>query len=156
MSNLQADSAGNAERPSDTPVELTGRCACGAVKLRAKVPKTFGVCHCRTCRRWTSSIWMGVRSIEPPHITGPVKIWKSSGFADRAFCAECGASIWHRPKLAKGPTLALGLFDDQTGWTMNKQIFIEEQPDHYGFGGRGTGFTGWGALWALLSGRMPK
>jgi hypothetical protein len=99
---------------------------------------------------------MGVRSIEPPHISGPVKVWKSSGFADRAFCADCGTSIWHRPNIAKGTTLALGMFDDQTGWTMNRQIFIEDQPDHYGFGDRGTRLTAWGTLLALLLARMPR
>ena len=136
--------------------DLTGRCACGAVTVRAKVPKTFGVCHCRTCRRWAGGVWMGVRTMAPPQIDGPIKIWDSSAFADRAFCEKCGTCIWHRPKMTNAPTLGLGLFDDQSGWTMNRQIFVEEQPEHYAFGDRGVSFTGWAAFLALLSGRMPK
>lgn len=73
---------------------------------------------------------------------------------DRYAC--CGMAIWHRPFQSKTPALGLGLFDDQTGWTINRQIFVEEQPDHYGFGDKATRLTGWDAFIALISGKMPK
>ena len=133
----------------------TGRCACGDVTLTAVTHKTFGVCHCRMCRRWVGGVWMGVRA-DNPDINGPVEVWKSSRIAERAKCKTCGSAIWHRGRGSKTYTLGLGLFDDQDGWEMNRQIFIEEQPDHIGFGDKGTGFTGWGVLWALITGRMPR
>lgn len=136
--------------------ELIGSCGCGAMTIRAKVPKTYGVCHCRMCRRWTGGVWMGVATSEPPKIEGPLKIWKSSIYAERAICEQCGSSIWHRPKGMKNPILGQGLFDDQEGWVMNRQIFSDEQPEHYAFGERGSSMTGWGAIVAILFGKMPK
>ena len=141
---------------SEDMADRTGRCACGAVTIRARTPKTFGVCHCRTCRRWVGGVWMGVRCDGQPEVKGPVKVWTSSGIADRASCAECGSAIWHRARMSKATTLGLGLFDDQEGWTMVRQIFVEEQPEHYGFGSKGVALTGWGTFWALISGKMPK
>ncbi len=99
---------------------------------------------------------MGVRPVSPPDIKGPIKIWSSSKLTDRAFCEKCGSAIWHRPLNTKLPTLGQGLFKDQEGWEMNRQIFTDEQPDHYGFGDKGISMTGWGAIISLLTGKMPK
>jgi len=99
---------------------------------------------------------MGVRTTQPPIIKGPVKIWKSSAIADRAICEECGSAIWHRPLKSKTPILGQGLFDDQEGWQMNRQLFGNAKPDHYNFGDTGLIMTGWGTLVAILLGKMPK
>jgi len=132
---------------------LTGQCACGAVRFQVQAIKTYGVCHCQMCRQWTAGVWMGVRVPKHTQIDGPLQVWKSSGIADRG---TCGSSIWHRPKPGGDMVLGQGPFDDQSGWTMNRQIFADRQPDHYGFGDRGVILTAWGTLWALLTGRMPK
>ena len=138
----------------------SGRCACGAVSFTALTSKSFGACHCRMCRRWVGGVWFGVRSHGAPEISGPVKIWDSSKIARRATCEKCGTAIWHRSKVGEAATLGLGLFDDQEGWTLVRQIFAEEQPSHYnvsgGNGERGLVFTGWGTLWALITGKMPR
>lgn len=35
---------------------ITGRCYCGAVRLRARqMPQTVAYCHCSDCRRWTGA-----------------------------------------------------------------------------------------------------
>ena len=99
---------------------------------------------------------MGVRTVGAPEIKGPVRIWDSSRHAHRANCADCGSNIFHGLKSKEEKTLGLGLFDDQEGWVMTRQIFTEEQPDHLGFGDKAVGFTGWGTLVALLTGRLPK
>lgn len=142
--------------PEEKIFDLTGKCACGAVQVKAKVPKTYGVCHCQMCRRWCGGMWMAVYPVEPPVITGPVKIWKSSKYADRAICENCGSAIWHRPLKIKRPVLGQGLFDDQEGWQMNRQIFTDDKPDHYGFGDTGRVMTGWGAIVSIFTGQMPK
>jgi len=135
---------------------LTGRCACGAVTFVANATKTYGVCHCKMCRRWCGGVWMGVRTTKSPQIEGPVKIWKSSKLADRAICENCGSAIWHRPLGTDKPVLGQGLFDDQVDWSLNRQIFVDSKPDHYGFGDTGKIMTGWAAIWTLLTGKMPK
>ena len=99
---------------------------------------------------------MGVLCEDLIEISGPVETWVSSRTADRGFCRRCGSNIWHRSKLMKQPTLGLGLFDDQEGWRMTRQIFTNEKPQHYDFGNAAPAFTGWGTLWAFLCGRLPK
>jgi len=134
----------------------TGRCACGAVTFSVKAPKTYGACHCEMCRRWTGGVWMGVVALAEPVVTGEVTRWTSSKIAERGFCARCGSSVWHRPKIGSMPTLGQGLFDDQTGWTRTREIFVDDQPDHYAFGAPATAFTAWGTIIAYLLGRLPK
>ena len=135
----------------------TGKCACGAVKFQVKAPATYGACHCEMCRRWCGGIWMGVVCEEVLGIEGPVKVWASSKIASRAFCNNCGSSIWHKPKQSTAYTFGQGLFDDQSGWSLTREICADDQPEHYALADKGqTAFTGWGTLIAVLSGRLPK
>lgn len=61
-----------------------------------------------------------------------LQIFKSSPFAERGFCRTCGAHIFHRP--VDGPELAVsaGLFDDPEQY-VGSEIFVDSQPEHYGF-----------------------
>ncbi len=142
--------------PSNSAMHRSGRCACGDVRVVAEVTKTYGVCHCRTCRRWAGGVWMGVLAGKTAEIEGPVAVWKSSAWADRAHCKTCGTAIWHRLRATGDTTLGQGLFDDQEGWEMKREIFCNEKPDHYAFGSGALAYTGWGFLWALLTGRLAK
>ena len=135
---------------------MAGRCACGAVTFTALVPKTYGVCHCDMCRRWTGGVWMGVVADSTPQINGPIEVWTSSRMARRAFCQKCGSSVWHQANMAKTPTLGQGLFDDQSGWTRSREIFIDAKPDHYAFGAPAKAFTAAGTMIAYVLGRLPK
>ena len=119
-------------------------------------PKTYGACDCDMCRRWTGGVWMGVVAHEEPEITGTPQIWTLSRMAERAFCPECGSSIWYRPKVGKTPTLGQGLFDDQADWTRSREIFVDNKPDHYAFGAPAKALTGAATIIAYLLGRLPK
>ena len=99
---------------------------------------------------------MGVLAGKIARIEGPVKVGRSSAFADRAHCETCGTAIWHRFRPSGEVTLGQGLFEDQTGWRMVREIFCHERPAHYAFGGAATAYTGWGFLWALITGRLAK
>lgn len=99
---------------------------------------------------------MGVVAAAEPTVTGPVQIWVSSKYGERGFCPKCGSSLWHKSKLAKTPTLGQGSFDDQTGWTRSREIFVDEKPDHYAFGAPAKAFTGIGTMIAYILGRLPK
>lgn len=100
---------------------------------------------------------MAVQSAEPPQIDGQLTVWQSSRHGERASCATCGGAVYFRSRLGSGLTLfGLGLFDDQDGWTMTRQICAEDRPDHYDFGAPAPAFTGWGTIWAILTGRLPR
>ncbi len=111
----------------------TGACACGAVTFRASVEKRYGVCHCRTCRRWVGGPWMAANAGAAPEIAGPVKRWRSSEDAERGSCATCGGALFFHRFSTERYYLALGLFDDQDGWTRASEIFEEERPTAYAF-----------------------
>lgn len=135
----------------------TGRCACGAVTFKVSAPDTYGACHCEMCRRWTGGVWMGVVCDELIEIDGPLREWSSSGIASRGFCERCGSSIWHKLRSTRKFTFGQGLFDDQQGWRLSREIFADDRPDHYALADEGqAAFTGWGTLWAALLGRLPK
>jgi hypothetical protein len=62
-----------------------------------------------------------------------VTVFDSSAWAERGFCSKCGSHLFYRLK-QKGQVIAsAGLFDDQTGFTFDHQVFIDEKPDYYDF-----------------------
>ncbi|WP_377191708.1 GFA family protein [Ruegeria meonggei] len=119
--------------------ELQGQCMCGAVTVTATPAKdSLGACHCDQCRRWTSSMLMTFPAQEGYAALGPVKTFTSSDWAERAFCSECGSSLWYRitlPGERHGSTqMAAGLFQD-TGNPLRLELFIDKKPDGYAFEG---------------------
>lgn len=82
---------------------LTGGCQCGAVRYAiGGAPVDVYVCHCRECRRQSSSafgISVIVRSADLQLVTGTLKRWSratdSGGTLHCFFCGACGARVWH-------------------------------------------------------------
>lgn len=71
--------------------------------------------------------------------TGPVAPRRTSGWATRARCAECGSPLWYRwDKGIDGAgdyEVPIGLFDDANGLTVRHEIFAAEKPDSFAFAG---------------------
>ena len=113
---------------------------CGAVTVTATPAReTLGACHCDMCRRWSSGAYMSFPA-EPGYAAlGPVKTYKSSDWAERAFCDDCGSSLWYRltaPGEMHGQTqMAAGLFDNAGGNTLKLELFIDKKPEGYAFEG---------------------
>jgi len=125
--------------------DRSGRCMCGSVRFRASaVPGTFGVCHCEMCRRWTGSALLGV-TVPTANIVwlgeDRIATVKSSSWAMRAWCRDCGANLYFRVT-ADGPyaddtEIPLGLFDDPGGFHMTHEIYIDHKPDSFAYEGEG-------------------
>ena len=135
---------------------MTGRCRCGALSFFAPVTRVYGACHCQSCRRWTSGIWMGVEAKGQVRFDGPLQVEPSSIKAERGWCRTCGSPILYRLRATRHTFLSQGAFDDQTGWARVRDIYVEDQPDHYAFGGAAPRLTGWATFWAAMSGRLPR
>ncbi len=81
-------------------VPVTGGCLCGHVRYEVTEPvlDTY-FCHCRMCQRCTGSP-VTAGSIYPADALrftkGEPKYYKSSPFAERGFCANCGSSLTYR------------------------------------------------------------
>jgi hypothetical protein len=115
----------------------TGHCLCGAVSFTATdIDPHFHVCHCGMCRRHTGSLTMSV-SVGGVTFEGEDNIsrYKSSDYAERAFCRICGSSLFYRLIEADHYIMSTGPFDDQSPFTMGGEIFIDNKPAGYDFAG---------------------
>lgn len=124
---------------SDT---LSGQCLCGAVKVKAKPARpSLSVCHCDMCRAWSSSMFLGFEAeSDSLEVSGPVRTFVSSDWAERAFCETCGSNLWYRLTMdgpLKGQTqLAAGLFTDAAGLTPKLELYIDKKPHGYALEGK--------------------
>ncbi|AAV96990.1 GFA family protein [Ruegeria pomeroyi] len=120
--------------------ELHGECMCGAVTITATPARAaLGACHCDMCRRWTSSAYVSF-PVEPGYAAlGPVKVYGSSDWAERAFCGTCGSVLWYRitlPGKMHGQTqMAAGLFENAGGNALKLELYIDKKPEGYAFAG---------------------
>jgi hypothetical protein len=127
---------------ADAALQRSGQCLCGAVRFRARLEAVnFGVCHCPSCRRWTGSALLGI-TVPTDAVdwqgTDAIGVYRSSSFAERAFCTRCGSALSFRITDATTPyfgkiELPIGLFDDANGLTMTNEIYIDHKPDSYAF-----------------------
>tara|TARA_R110002020_G_scaffold22372_9_gene75335 strand:+ start:2082 stop:2462 length:381 start_codon:yes stop_codon:yes gene_type:complete len=97
-------------------------------------------CHCDMCRRWTGGVFTSFQAEEGYVVTGPVRIFESSDVAERAFCSECGSSLWYRMHARPGeareaPSFAAGLFENAAGARLQVEFFSDLCPDGYAFAG---------------------
>jgi len=134
-----------------------GACACGAVSytITGEI-KEASTCHCKTCQAWSGGVFVYVQS-KHVQLNNEDKLttWRSSEWAERAFCTTCGSSIYCRIT-APGPLqgeyhIGAGTLKDWKGIKLDKQIFIDRKPDGYEFTAAGTKMTAddiyalWGA-----------
>ena len=115
--------------------ERTGRCLCGAVTFRTSPEPHVHACHCEMCRRWAGGPFLGVNCGPEVAFEGQVTRHRSSDWAERGFCAACGTHLFYF--FAQGPlyVVLVGLFDDQSGLSFDREIFIDRKPGYYAFAG---------------------
>ena len=121
--------------PTALPDPVIGRCLCGAVTVTLDHAKPLvDVCHCVMCRRWGGGPFAGVGG-EDFAVEGGERVttYRSSDWAERAFCATCGSNLWFRFLPADSHSFLAGLFDLPKGFEMEQQIFVDEKPDWYDF-----------------------
>lgn len=117
----------------------TGRCLCGAVAFEGMLNdgKAFGICHCRTCRRWSGGPGYATELAEVVFSEQTGLTWfQSSDWAERGFCSQCGSNIFYRlrdPDMCHVYFTFLGALDDGASFELAEHIFINEKPDKYDF-----------------------
>lgn len=68
-------------------------------------------------------------------VTGPVKTYASSPFAERAWCDVCGSSLWIRDAPGGAHEFMPGLFDNAGGAVLNREVYADRKPDGYALAG---------------------
>lgn len=113
------------------PDALSGRCLCGAVTIVVtESDHAIGACHCRMCQRWSGAVFAAFDA--PAHavtVTGEVRRYRSSAFAERAFCPACGSHLWFSD-VEEGGTpstyeLMPGLFDEALSWPLRSEVYAD-------------------------------
>ena len=102
---------------------VEGRCLCGAVRVRARRTSDVSTCHCGPCRRWSGTVFAGVDGADVA-VEGPVRTYRSSSFAERAWCDACGTALWFRVD-GEAHELSPGLFEEGAGWPLVRENYAD-------------------------------
>ncbi|WP_168797738.1 GFA family protein [Aliishimia ponticola] len=121
----------------------TGGCNCGAVRFEiTQDPDHVHACHCGMCRRFSGGVFLGVE-VPADQVRFDTEeglaVYRSSDWAERAFCKSCGSSLFYR-LTAPGPMngvcyIGIGTLDDANGLPLTGEIYIDCKPDGYAFAG---------------------
>jgi hypothetical protein len=114
-----------------TSLPLSGGCQCGAVRYRLDAePTGANVCHCRMCQKASGSPFMAFAGVPNDRLIwtrGEAKIFVSSAFAERGFCAECGTPLTYRMVDTSRTSVTLGSLDDPSAVAPEVQYGIESK-----------------------------
>lgn len=122
-----------------------GSCLCGGISFTAKnVSKSVGACHCSMCRKWGGGPFMAVDCGTDVIFEGEenITVFNSSEWAERGYCNKCGSHLFYRLKENKQHMMAAGLFDNNTMFEFDHQVFIDEKPSYYCFSNKTKDMTG--------------
>ena len=101
---------------------ITGGCLCGAVRYEAsEEPEWVGHCHCRMCQKaygHGSGIFVGLPKGALRFTKDTPKYYRSSAWAERGFCAECGSPIGMRDGVVH--SVMAGTLDHPEEWPPNE------------------------------------
>lgn len=108
--------------------EMRGHCLCCAVKLIVtRHANATSACHCSMCRRWTgAAMWCLDVPADALMVEGPVATYRSSSFAERAWCRECGTHLWIRDDNDADYELMPGLFDGAAALPLSHEIYTDK------------------------------
>ena len=120
--------------------KLSGKCMCGAVAFEFRADREdVTACHCGQCRSWSGHHWA---SLNAPFESLAIKIgeealgwYRSSDYARRGFCRECGSSLfWHADKLddyRHRIAIAAAAIEKGAPMRLAEHIFVADKGDYY-------------------------
>ena len=123
---------------------ISGRCLCGAIRITLQQARTgISICHCWMCRRWGGPFaGLGADSFVMEGGEEHVGVYRSSEWAERAFCRTCGSNLWYRFIPGDLHSFLAGLFDLPETFAIDEQIFVDEKPRWYDLAQQTTMKTG--------------
>ncbi len=91
----------------------SGGCQCGAVRFRVEgALGDASVCHCRMCQKASGNFYLPLVAVGDARLTwtrGAPKKFRSSNYAQRGFCGDCGTPLSY--EAPDGVGLAIAAFD---------------------------------------------
>ncbi|MGB1240010.1 MAG: GFA family protein [Pseudomonadales bacterium] len=118
--------------------KLKGSCDCGGVQFEVTgLREGITVCHCSQCRRLSGHQWAATHAaysdVNFTQQSG-LKWYRSSDWASRGFCGECGASLFYRMNDEAGVGIAPGCLEAHPALYVEKHIFVKDKADYYHIG----------------------
>lgn len=110
---------------------LAGHCLCGAVTVELDgAGSSVEICQCSMCRRWGGAYYAALTG-DSVTVAGEdsARVYRSSAWAERAFCGTCGSTLWFRFLPTGNRSFSAGLFDGAAGLPIEKEIFVDERAD---------------------------
>jgi hypothetical protein len=105
----------------------TGGCQCGAIRFRVEGElKDSSICHCRMCQKAFGGYYaplVSTRGAKLVWTRGERKVFRSSNYVGRGFCADCGTPLTY--EAPDGIAVAAGAFDDPSALPPVVQFGIE-------------------------------
>ncbi|GAB4318757.1 MAG: GFA family protein [Leptolyngbyaceae cyanobacterium] len=122
---------------------MEGKCLCGAITVTTPDKQHIDACHCGMCRRWGGGPALMVVCGSNVQIDGTenVKAYRSSEWAERAFCSECGTHLYYKFLPTGDYFVPAGLFQDGVEFEFTEQIFIDRKPAYYDFANQTVNLT---------------
>jgi hypothetical protein len=82
------------------------------------------------CQRWSGGLFLCFTAeASAVTVTGEVAHYRSSAFAERAFCPRCGSHLWFNDVEDGGEPasyeLMPGLFDSARDWPLRSEIYVD-------------------------------
>ena len=116
---------------------IKGQCLCGGVTVSAVIDApTLGACHCTMCHRQNSGPYISIMTDQSAtEANGSIKAYRSSEWAERAFCSECGSTLWYSTLQDGARYLSAGLFDDAGGAPLTLEYYSDNCPQGYSLAG---------------------
>lgn len=126
-----------------TTIAVQGQCLCGSVSFNAFASKSLEACHCGMCRRWGGGPLLAVHCGSAVDFTGAehIKVFSSSDWAERAFCATCGSHLYYRFIPQNSYVVPVGLLSGTDDFAFTEQIFIDAKPAYYSFANKTAELT---------------
>ena len=109
-----------------------GGCHCGAIRFRVQGPlRQILMCHCSDCLKISGTSWgaSAARAENLDWLTEARPRWyRSSDWAERGFCSECGSQMFYRMDDRPLISIAPGAVDSSEMLSVAGQIFRSSHP----------------------------
>ena len=119
---------------NDSPIR-TGSCLCGSVQYNVTGPmRDVVACHCTQCRKATGHHVAATNAeLEDLEMTADetLKWFRSSDFAQRGFCGECGSNLFWKRDGSQSISIMAGTLDGSTGLKTAGHIYCDDAGDYY-------------------------
>jgi hypothetical protein len=113
---------------------IPGSCLCGGVRFEVELPFTdANYCHCSRCRKH-SGAEAGVQARVPRErfrlLAGEelIRVYEPEGGAVKAFCSECGSSLFGRTwPHGDEISIRMGTLDDDPEFRPEFRTFVDSK-----------------------------